>query len=223
MKPTKETTIAINTIATLVVAASVLMAATFILFYYLDSSTGIKDAWSTIAGFFGGFATLTAAYIASILFNRWEDQHNIQVNSEFIMKFYDNLFDMKANAINIIGYLSDYLSLNTYEKRAQQHENLINHNKQLCYLMDYSIQKLSDLAFILDEDDYNKNFKPKIEDLNEKLNVLHGFYMIYIEKEETKTPSYACQILLDQLPELKADLYNHYRSFMVELKRYYRA
>ncbi|MDR8279496.1 hypothetical protein FPK83_26280, partial [Acinetobacter baumannii] len=46
-------------------------------------------------------ATLAAALIAISLFNDWKEQHNKQVNSDFIMKFYDDLFDMKADAISI--------------------------------------------------------------------------------------------------------------------------
>ncbi|WP_010117525.1 hypothetical protein [Acinetobacter sp. P8-3-8] len=39
----------------------------------------LKDALSISASFFGGFATLTAAYIASKLFNDWKEQHNLQI------------------------------------------------------------------------------------------------------------------------------------------------
>ena len=31
------------------------------------------------------------------------------------------------------------------------------------------------------------------------------------------------KVLLGQLPDLQGDLYNHYRAFMVELEKYYRA
>ncbi|RZG71927.1 hypothetical protein EXU29_12450 [Acinetobacter wuhouensis] len=183
----------------------------------------LKDALSVTASFFGGFATLTAAFIGSKLFNDWRDQHNKQVNSDFIMKFYDNLFEMKATAISVVGYFIDYLNLETLEQRQEQYENLINHNKRLCYLIDYSSQSLSDLAFILDEDDYDKNFKPMIGQLHEKLSILNDFFRLYINNPNAPISSDADQILIEQLPELEEDLYDHYRSFMVELKRYYRA
>ncbi|MDR8242116.1 hypothetical protein FPK82_28110, partial [Acinetobacter baumannii] len=85
------------------------------------------------------------ALIAISLFNDWKEQHNKQVNSDFIMKFYDDLFDMKADAISIIGFLIDYSSLE-FEEKIKQYEELKNNNIHLCKLKDFSIQKLSDLA-----------------------------------------------------------------------------
>lgn len=118
MKSTKQTVIAINTIATLAVATATVMATTFILFFYLDSATGIKDAWSTIAGFFGGFATLTAAYIASKLFNDWRHQHNIEIrtdSSKEILKLYEEVF-------------YEMLTLDNYYKKSQFELEKILHN-----------------------------------------------------------------------------------------------
>lgn len=194
---------------------------TFWLYSHNQNEQLLKDAWNITTSLLSGLATIGAAIIASRLFNDWRDQHNKQVNSEFIMKFYDSLFEMKATVISTMGYFKDYLNIRTLEERGDQQENLINHNRILCHLIDYSSQRLSDLAFILDEDDYDKNFKPKIEELHEKLMVLNDFFKLYINN--TIAYSDACDILLRELPELEADLYNHYRSFMVELKRYYRA
>ena len=43
-----------------------------------SSNYPLKEALSITASFFGGFATLTAAYIASRLFNDWKDQQRHQ-------------------------------------------------------------------------------------------------------------------------------------------------
>ncbi|MFW1946773.1 hypothetical protein ACG907_02525 [Acinetobacter bereziniae] len=106
MNLTKVSILAINTIATLVVATAVIMAATFILFFYLDSANGIKDAWSTIAGFFGGFATLTAAYIASKLFNDWRDIEKFKRHAEISEKIYYIILSIHKNLseLSVLSY-----------------------------------------------------------------------------------------------------------------------
>jgi hypothetical protein len=48
------------------------------------SEQPLKDALSITASFFGGFATLTAAYIASRLFNDWRAEYNKITESEYL-------------------------------------------------------------------------------------------------------------------------------------------
>ena len=55
----------------------------------------LKDSFSTASGFFGGIATLIAAYIASKLFNDWRHQHNVEIRtdtSKEILKLYEEVF-----------------------------------------------------------------------------------------------------------------------------------
>lgn len=140
MKPTKETTIAINTIATLAVATFVVMGATFILFYYLDSATGIKDAWSTIAGFFGGFATLTAAYIASRLFNDWKEQHNLQIIALEAKNAF-HLFHKQAD--QIFEFISTIEDIEKNESEVKLSERSIAIDFQNTILEAYNIDKVT--------------------------------------------------------------------------------
>ncbi|WP_288497396.1 hypothetical protein [uncultured Acinetobacter sp.] len=49
-----------------------------------SSSYPLKESLSITASFFGGFATLTAAYIASRLFNDWKDQTRFEINKEIV-------------------------------------------------------------------------------------------------------------------------------------------
>lgn len=53
----------------------------FVIIFYLygGERSVLKDALSMTASFFGGIATLVAAYIATQLFNDWRIQHNKQV------------------------------------------------------------------------------------------------------------------------------------------------
>jgi len=68
-------------------ASTVILATVFstiflfaIIFYlYGGGSDALRDALSMTAGFFGGIATLVAAYIATKLFNDWKEQHNKQI------------------------------------------------------------------------------------------------------------------------------------------------
>ena len=61
-------------------ASTVILATAFttiFLFAFLFYLYGdLKDALSDAASFFGGIATLVAAYIATQLFNDWREQHN---------------------------------------------------------------------------------------------------------------------------------------------------
>lgn len=44
----------------------------------------VKESFSLTASFFGGIATLAAAYIATILFNDWKDQEKYKLHLKFI-------------------------------------------------------------------------------------------------------------------------------------------
>ncbi|CAA0187961.1 hypothetical protein [Acinetobacter baumannii] len=44
----------------------------------------IKDSINLTASFFGGIATLVAAYIATLLFNDWKDQEKYKIHLKFI-------------------------------------------------------------------------------------------------------------------------------------------
>lgn len=56
----------------------------FVLSDVKASEQPLKDALSITASFFGGFATLIAAYIASLLFNDWKDEKNYELESKYL-------------------------------------------------------------------------------------------------------------------------------------------
>ncbi|WP_032001547.1 hypothetical protein, partial [Acinetobacter baumannii] len=134
-------------------------------------------------------------------------------------------------AISLIGFLMDYTGLE-FKEKIEQYKELEKNNIFLCKLKDFSMQKLSDLAFIINEDDYNKHFKNKIDELGRKLESILLIYNIFLEtydldkrekSKDSRIIKEAENKLLDSLPTMQGDLYNHYRAFMVELKKYYRA
>jgi len=200
----------------------------FYVYTNADSKTlaTLKDSLSTTSGFFGGIATLVAAYIASKLFNRWEDQHNKQVNSDFIMKLYDCLFEMRQLSTSSVGFIRNYL---TKENKSNYVQQLRENNQRLCYLIDYSALKLSDVAYVITEDDYENIFSKQITIITNKLYDLNELYKIFLETDNPDTihPIYKQLEDINQidtsLEETLIDLNARYRAFLVELKKYYMA
>lgn len=85
------------------VETSILFVGFFTLFvfgasyYFVLSDTNpttqpLKDSLSITASFFGGFATLVAAYIASLLFNDWRDQFRLELKSKYCKDILDSIF-----------------------------------------------------------------------------------------------------------------------------------
>lgn len=76
-------------------ASTVILAtafATLFLFAFLFYLYGdLKDALSDTASFFGGIATLVAAYIATQLFNDWKEQHNKNLEKDAVYKILSTL------------------------------------------------------------------------------------------------------------------------------------
>lgn len=218
--------------STVILTASIATIYLFGLIFYLyinaDSKTlaTLKDSLSTTSGFFGGITTLVAAYIASKLFNRWEDQHNKQVNSDFIMKLYDCLFEMRQLSTSSVGFIRDYL---TKENKSDYGEALITNNQRLCYLIDYSALKLSDVAYVITEEEYEKKFSKQITIITNELYELNELYKIFLESDTPSTthPKYKRLEDVNQIDSsLEAtliDLNDRYRAFLVELKKYYMA
>jgi len=218
--------------STVILTASLATIYLFGLIFYVytnaDSKTlaTLKDSLSTTSGFFGGIATLVAAYIASKLFNRWEDQHNKQVNSDFIMKLYDCLFEMRQLSTSSVGFIRNYL---TKENKSNYVQQLRENNQRLCYLIDYSALKLSDVAYVITEDDYENIFSKQITIITNKLYDLNELYKIFLETDNPDTihPIYKQLEDINQidtsLEETLIDLNARYRAFLVELKKYYMA
>ncbi len=218
--------------STVILTASLATIYLFGLIFYVytnaDSKTlaTLKDSLSTTSGFFGGIATLVAAYIASKLFNRWEDQHNKQVNSDFIMKLYDCLFEMRQLSTSSVGFIRDYL---TKESKGDYVQQLRENNQRLCYLIDYSALKLSDVAYVITEEDYGNIFSKQITIITNELYELNELYKIFLG---TATPDSIAPIYkrLEDINQIDAsleetliDLNARYRAFLVELKKYYMA
>lgn len=127
-------------------------------YFLYGISDPVEKTLSITVGFFGGFATLGAAYIAANLFNDWKDQHNTSIISEHAKKAF-NLIHNERNIIYEIGlYLKDIEYIDQY--------NIFSYRNELK-------EKFKKLGFI-----YNTNR----EDLNEfvKLTENSEFYSKYL-------------------------------------------
>ena len=57
----------------------------FIFYLFGGKDSALKDALSMTASFFGGIATLVAAYIGTQLFNDWKDQEKYRITSSLAL------------------------------------------------------------------------------------------------------------------------------------------
>lgn len=87
-----------------------------ILYFYWGDVTAVKDSLSTIAGFFGGFATLGAAVIAAYLFNDWKDEQLGVTRSQISKEVLEILVKLTADAESYYFKATSYAGI--YE---QQH------------------------------------------------------------------------------------------------------
>lgn len=71
-----------NILAISFVTLLFIFALTWIIFNFNDSTSALKDSWTTIGSFFGGVATLVAAYIAYNLYDDWRQPHNLSIETE---------------------------------------------------------------------------------------------------------------------------------------------
>jgi len=73
----KNSAVAFSIFVAVIITLFLVFSIFGILYFYWGDATAVKDSLSTIAGFFGGFATLGAAVIAAYLFNDWREQERI--------------------------------------------------------------------------------------------------------------------------------------------------
>ncbi|TNL58431.1 hypothetical protein [Acinetobacter bereziniae] len=75
-----------NIVAFAILVTLFLIGFTWIIFDFSKSPTSLKDSLTIVSTLFGGVATLTAAYIASKLFNDWTEQEEYYQKKECINK-----------------------------------------------------------------------------------------------------------------------------------------
>lgn len=73
----KNSAVVFSIFVAVIIALFLVFSIFGILYFYWGDATAVKDSLATIAGFFGGFATLGAAVIAAYLFNDWKEQERV--------------------------------------------------------------------------------------------------------------------------------------------------
>ncbi|RZG76656.1 hypothetical protein [Acinetobacter sp. WCHAc060025] len=190
----------------------------FILIDPDSSNHPLKESLSITASFFGGFATLTAAYIASKLFNDWKDTHNKNIDAQLCMRIYDFIDFANQELVIISGFVRNYSQLRV-EDRPRFKNLLSDHFNRLKNLSDLTTLSLSNLGYFIDETEYNLLYVPKINELMGNLEVYSTVYQNY----ENNLNFTVDNNIHERLDDLMIDTRNRYRAFIVELKKYYKA
>lgn len=135
-------------------ASTVILATAFstiflfaIIFYlYGGEYSVVEDALSMTANFFGGIATLVAAYIATRIFNDWRDENK----AVFIQKFYHDLraetFSLYESYLKLKTFLLDPCNRTLSEDYYNQFYKL---ESDFLFKADYVEQILDDFIYML--------------------------------------------------------------------------
>ncbi|RZG64531.1 MULTISPECIES: hypothetical protein [Acinetobacter] len=83
-----------NTFGTVLALTIVTFVVVFIAYGCSGVEDQLKETLTITIGFFGGFATLGAAFIAAYLFNDWRDQSIAELKSQRCLKINNDLFEV---------------------------------------------------------------------------------------------------------------------------------
>lgn len=210
----------INPLALSVIGGIFILAIVYILFWVLllclESPNAAKEAINILGSYFGGVATLWAAFIAAYLFNDWKDQHNKGIDAQLCMKVMDSVYDCDLNLLRINTFMVDYLS--TPHKISYQQELNIN-LKQLRDIINIMASSLCILGHIIPEDDYNQEFLPNLQSVIDDLEEYYKAINTTFRGLNTPMPIEFIQSYntLCEGSRIK------YRSVIEKLRRYYKA
>lgn len=82
----------------------------WIVYVYSGDLTATKDALNTTGSYFGGIATLTAAYLASRLFNDWRDEYRLKLLTKYRMLLVGEISKLKDYNYNFSKYKDQFLT-----------------------------------------------------------------------------------------------------------------
>ena len=202
---------------TAIIAIFLFITVFAILYFYWGDETAIKDALSTTGSFFGGFATLGTALVASYLFNDWREQHNKNVESQLCMKAFDYIQGFEFELVDIERFTILYL---VNPDKNSLHEKFNNNLERLNVVADKSSVVLSDLGFFIPKKEYNEKFKPQfdiiIDQLEQYIHTYDSTFRSYISNPRD-------EVFIEKYRDLTADLRERYRATFVELNKYYKA
>ena len=189
--------------------------------FYSQANHGFSEvldkSFSVSIGVFGGAATLTAAYIASLLFNDWKLTHNKNIDSQLCIKAFDYIQNTEIELVKIRHFMLYYLNNNSKLNLS----NELNKNlDSLTSIANITPIILSNLGFFIEKDTFNKKFIPEFEKIINDLDA-------YIKTVDTTFRFYQInenhEDFLQTYIELTETLRSRFRATFRELEEYYKA
>lgn len=138
-----------------------------------SSNYPLKEALSITASFFGGFATLTAAFIGSKLFNDWRHQHKAAFYEKYYYDLRNSVFEVYKSYLNLKTFLLDKYNQELNEVYFEKFYPL---EKDFLYHADYTLQILDDFLYFLKRD--NKIDYKKYEEYRNGLSETIAFFEV---------------------------------------------
>lgn len=179
----------------LATAFATILLFTFLFFLYGD----FANALSMTAGFFGGIATLVAAYVATRLFNDWKKEAKYTRNTQVLNEFWDNYIDVKTKLVS----LSDLLGRRSIRRDKRLAAPLLDGvNESLVKLYFYQAK----LEVILEIGDSDPIFSEMEDIIKEYMKILHVddyTYSGFLEEEA---------LLINRLNTLQPKLLKHLKT-----------
>ncbi|MCJ8512744.1 hypothetical protein [Acinetobacter lwoffii] len=210
----------INPLALSVVGGVSIFAATYILFWVLflcfDSPNAAREAINVLGSYFGGVATLWAAFIAAYLFNDWRISHNKNMDAQLCMKVINSIYDCDLTLLRINSFFVDYLSSPNKVFYAQEFD--INLDK-LRGVIDIMASSLSILGHIIPKNEYNQKILPNLEKVIDDLEEYYGVVDNTFRDLHAPMPD----DFIKKYNEVCENSRMKYRSVIEELRQYYRA
>lgn len=161
-----------NIISVCILILLFLIAFTWIIFEFSNSSNSLKDSLSIVSSLFGGIATLAAAYVGSMLFNDWKEQHNKTVISSLSQDLLITISKDIELIVNIFSFVKgkDPNIPLTNEKILLELLNKIEDVNKNCMLISSKALTIYDLT---NDEDFNSLRFSYHHGMNELLKIIH--------------------------------------------------
>lgn len=179
----------------------------------------LKDSLAITASFFGGFATLTAAYIGSLLFNKWQDQHNKNIESNLILKIVESFNNFDEKLSYFYGPLSKSYDRKQIGVSDPIFEKLNNNKYEILFDLQISFLKVIDSIekYSIVEESYNQIH----EDLKQYKSKFRTFLKICENQDYSNVQSARDTLSLhygDLVKVLNSFEQNYIKGLLIKLK-----
>lgn len=167
----------------------------------------ITNSLTISAGFFGGIATLTAAYVASKLFNDWRDEKKYDLENSLLSNILNNLNPMYVELLTI---RNDFFNLKGIDQAYILKSDYIKSNR--INILEFMLKSYSPIKT------YCKvKSDPKLDDLYKKFEkycfCLMNFNEIIFQEKYSKYYKKAINEIQEKTLGIDLENHNIYRSY----------